>query len=749
MYWRLLHLRILFLLLAALFAGQVRGAHIIGGEFSYECLGGGNYRFTLRLYRDCAGGGALFDGAGGAPFAGTVSIFQGNSNSALINLDLGPPGITSIDLEISNPCLIIPPSICVEEGVYTFVRNLPISNESYHITYQRCCRNNSISNIVDPGNSGATYTIELTPLAQSLCNNSPAFDKVPPIVICAGEDINYDFSATDADGDDLKYFLCTPYLGGGTDQTNWDLPNGVAPNPDLPPPYPPVFFIPPYSANNPMGGTPPVNIDPNTGLITGVPNQLGQFVVGVCVEEYRNGQLLSVSRRDFQFNVTDCEPTVVADIKEDAIINGQDFLVISCGEETVNFKNQSYQLQFIDTYKWVFDINGVPQTFTDWDASVTFPGIGTYQGQLLLNPGTICGDTANIFVTIYPEIVSDFSFEYDTCNAGPVQFTDLSYSGAGPGTLTSWAWNFGDGQVTTAQHPDHIFQTPGTFEVRLTVQDVNGCEDTQQYDLPYYPVPDLIVVAPSEFVGCQPAAITFTNLSYPIDESYLVVWDFGDGEKGVGLSPTHEFKEPGVYTIQLSITSPLGCYTDTAFYDWIEILPSPVAGFSYSPEHPSNIEPTVQFIDQSQDAISWRWDFAGIGSSLLSNPVFTFPDTGLQVVTQIVTHLSGCRDTAVQVIDILPEVRYFLPNAFTPNGDGINDTYRGEGVMEGVREFQFQVWNRYGELIFESGDPYEGWNGRKNNVGKPAPSGLYVVLVSYKTPRGQPVQLKGYAVLVD
>jgi len=742
------HLRFLLLLIFSLWVSQTQAAHIIGGEFSYECLGGGDYRFTLRLYRDCAGGGAQFDGGPGAPFVATVSIYEGNSNVP-INIELGPPSIMDVDPEISNPCLVIPPGICVEEGVYIFTRNLPLSSESYHITYQRCCRNNSITNLVDPGGSGATYTIELTPEAQSLCNNSPSFNKIPPIIICAGEDINYDFSASDVDGDSLEYYLCTPFLGGGTNQTQFTLPNGVAPNPDMPPPYNPVFFVAPYSFLNPLGGNPPLSIDPSTGLISGVPDQLGQFVVGVCVEEYRNGQLLSVSRRDFQFNVADCEPTVVADIEEDEIINGQDFVVISCGDETVSFVNESYQLQYINSYEWVFDIDGVMESFFDWDPTVTFPGVGTYEGKLMINPGTTCADTANIFVNIFPEIVSDFSFEYDTCDAGIVNFTDLSYTGAGPNAITDWAWNFDDGNLAFVQDPDHLYQIPGTFSVRLTVTDINTCRDANTYELPYYPVPDLIVIAPSEFVGCEPASITFNNLSFPIDTTYDVVWDFGDGKKGSGLSPTHEYTEPGVFTVSLDITSPIGCTTDTTFFDLIEILPSPDAGFTYSPNNPSNIEPTVQFIDQSKEAQSWRWDFAGISFSLLPSPVFTFPDTGLQVVTQIVTHASGCKDTAVQIIDIFPEVRYFLPNAFTPNGDGINDLYRGEGVMEGARQFQFQVWNRYGELIYESSDPFEAWNGRKNNIGVLSPPGVYVVVVNYKTPRGKPVQLKGYAVLIN
>jgi gliding motility-associated-like protein len=723
-------------------------AHIIGGEFSYECLGNGNYRFTLRLYRDCAGGGALFDGAPGAPFDATVSIF-GENNTLLANVFLSSPAMKNIPPLISNPCLTVPPGICVQEGVYTFTRNLPPSNQSYHITYQRCCRNNTITNIFDPGSVGATYTIELTPLSQSLCNNSPNFSKVPPIVICAGEDINYDFSATDTDGDELKYYLCSPFVGGGTNTTQWALPNGVAPNPDLPPPYFPVQFIPPFSPANPMGGNPQITIDENTGLISGIPTLQGQYVVGVCVEEYRNGQLLSVSRRDFQFNVTTCEPTVVADIEKDEIINGQDFLIISCGENTIDFVNKSYQAQNINTFRWVFDIGGQEQNFFDWNPSVTFPGVGTYQGKLLLNPGTTCADTANIFVNIFPEIVSDFSFEYDTCISGPVNFTDLSFSGAGPGSIVEWEWDFADASGAQTPNPEHLFLTPGTFPVSLKVTDTNGCSDLKFRDLLYYPIPELIIVAPSEVVACEPAPITFNNLSAPINEEYAVVWDFGDGNTGTGLSPTHIYTEEGIYTVTVSITSPLGCFTDTTFLNLVEILPSPMAGFTYTPEKLSNFSPTANFIDQSVNAVGWFWDFSGLGFSSMANPVFTFPDTGLQVVTQIVTHPSGCQDTAVQTLDVEPIVLYHLPNAFTPNGDGINDVFRGEGEMDGARDFLFQIWNRYGELIFEARDPYESWNGRKFNTGAPSPAGVYVVTVSYRTPRNQPVQVNGYAVLIQ
>jgi len=117
------------------------------------------------------------------------------------------------------------------------------------------------------------------------------------------------------------------------------------------------------------------------------------------------------------------------------------------------------------------------------------------------------------------------------------------------------------------------------------------------------------------------------------------------------------------------------------------------------------------------------------------------------VVTQIVTHLSGCRDTLSRIVDVEPLVRYFLPNAFTPNNDGINDGFRGNGIMDGAREFTFQIWDRYGALLFETNDPFEAWKGRLPN-NRMAPPGVYLVTVHYIKPRGGEVVLKGTVTLV-
>ncbi|MEZ4986640.1 MAG: PKD domain-containing protein [Saprospiraceae bacterium] len=175
----------------------------------------------------------------------------------------------------------------------------------------------------------------------------------------------------------------------------------------------------------------------------------------------------------------------------------------------------------------------------------------------MLNENTNCGDTATIIVNLYPEIEADFSFVYDTCVADVVTFTDLSQTGAC--CLTGWDWAFGDGQQSTQQNPIHLYNIPGSLPVTLTVRDTNQCEDQITRLLDYFPVPALIVIAPSEVLACEPASIFFDNLSFPIDSTYDIIWTFGDGASSTVISPTHIYDTPGTYTVQVAITSPIGC----------------------------------------------------------------------------------------------------------------------------------------------------------------------------------------------
>jgi len=748
--------------LILLLCTQLEARHIIGGEVTYVCRGDDNYDFTMRIYRDCAGNGACFDAQtncpNGPPSDAHVTFFNGTS--ILDILFLSPPTVRSIEPNLSNPCLIAPPNVCVEEGVYRFSIRLPNTANSITFAYQRCCRNVTINNIISPRDVGATYVAEIFPVTQDSCNSSPTFNDFPPIVICQGEDVNFDHSASDPEGDSLVYAFCTPYNGGGNNFMGGpkvtDAPDGVTPNPETPPPYDPVRFVTGYSVESPLNissnrDEPDITIDSETGLISGFPGTTGQYVVGVCVQAFQNGVLMNEVRRDFQFNVVACRNGLVSDVEETELRerNGEPLYYIKiCGEGDII--NESSEQRFIDDQFWSFDIPGGQTTSSKWDPDdLVFPETGLYEGILVLNPGfTNCTDTALVQVEIFPEVVADFEFDYDTCQASPVNFTNLSYSDAGPDALEELIWQLDTFGTSDRSDVALQFDGPGRYEVTLTARDTNECIESITKEVPYFPIPRVIVISPSTRTGCVPAAITFENLTDPISEAYEIIWDFGDGTMGQGVSPTHIYEELGTFPLTISVTSPFGCQIDTTFGDLITTLPSPIANFSADASEVSRLNPIVTFMDESTDAVRWNWLFDGFGIAFEENPVYTFRESGRKQVRLIVTAANGCTDTTFSEILVVPDIAYKLPNAFTPNGDGINDSFFGVGNADEAESFYLSIWNRWGELIFETNDAKEGWNGRKLNTGKLAPNGVYVVTVSYVNYEDVVTNLQGFVTVL-
>lgn len=728
-----------FLLIILFLIGSVnsKAGHIIGGEMTYICDGSGStpntraYTFTLTLYRGCAG--ALFDNPGSL-IVGTVSIYQGDSNIEYQNITLDFPNIESINYNTTDPCLVVPPDVCGQSGTYTFSVELPIISESYHIVYQRCCRDNSIVNLLNPGGSGATFGIELLPSAQALCNSSPVFNDFPTSIICVNENVNIDNTAIDSDGDLLVYSFCSPLLGGST--------LDFAPNPDAPPPYNNIDFLAPtYTATSPLGGNPQVTIDPNSGTLVGLVNTQGKFAVGICVEEFRNGELLSKVRRDYQFNISTCNPVNEAIVNNPSNIVDGIYIYENCSDSTITFLNNS-DGQNIFEYEWFFDLgNNQSLSFNTEDVTVTFPGIGIYSGFMAINPGSGCDDTLFIEVNIQPKIGLDFDYSYDSCSTSPIVFTP--YTVIDESNIAQWDWEFGDGNFSIESNPLHQYDGIGNWPVSLTATNDQGCSQTVTDQIAWFPIPEILITSDVQ-TGCTPTPISFTNLSNPINTSYDIFWDFGDENTSTEEAPTHIYEEAGLYDVNVKITSPLDCTIETEYSELIFIQSFPTADFSFTPDQPNSLAPQVTFTDLSYEAVSWEWTFDDFGNSNLQNPTFVFPDTGLMEIKLVVANTNGCQDSMIQYLDIEPLIFYYIPNAFSPNDDGINDVFKIEGDLLGVKDFQMYITNRWGGVVYESDSPLQGWDG-KNIKGKTDKSnmGVYVVYVRFRSPRGKFYEYKG------
>lgn len=661
------------LVLIALFCPIfVSAMHIIGGEMTYRYIstnpttGAKTFEFTLVVYRDCAGGGAQLDQD--AP----IGIYQGTSAAATLVDDFSVPlGVFEQVIPFIPPCTDpnATNGACAERGVYTFTRELaPALMESYFIVYQRCCRTSSIFNIDAPNTHGATYVAEISPLAFAGNNNSPVFKNYPPTFICAGFNIAFDHQAIDADGDSLVYVFCNPLDGGGNSGGGGGGGcNSPTPNPPCGPPFDLVPFTGGYTFEVPMGGLPLIAIDSATGFLDGVPDVLGNFVVGICVLEYRNGVLIGSTLRDFQFKVVDCTPTVFADILEDSLPTPGHFFVMRCGQNPVKIVNQSPPTPDLQTYLWEFDLqNGTTFSATTANVTVPLPNFGVFQGQLFLNRGLNCPDSALVTIMAYPGANADFSYDYDSCALTPVVFSDSSSSVSG---LTNWNWTFYDPNTTsTVQNPTYDYKNiPGDYLTRLIVRDADGCRDTSSQTVLWRPKPAPPIPALVPFKLCLPEKAIFNNLFDPVTSAGMAfTWDFGDGSFSPLSGPIHTYT-PGKYDVSVFIKTEYGCTATDTFPGLVDVYPGVTAAFLY--EYDSCVFTPVEFTDLSTTntpggITNWDWTFFDPNTaSTQQNPIYNFKDIiGDYDAQLIVTDADNCRDTAQQQVLWRPKPPPLIPN---------------------------------------------------------------------------------------
>lgn len=216
--------------------------------------------------------------------------------------------------------------------------------------------------------------------------------------------------------------------------------------------------------------------------------------------------------------------------------------------------------------------------------------------------------------------------------------------------------------------------------------------------------------------GCIPQALEFTILNEP--EAYEeAVWDFGNGTVSTELDPIAIYPDPGLYDVSLQLTSPLGCIYDVNYPAYISIFTNPVAGFQASPQPTTMPETEISFFDQSSsNVVLWDWIFdtgSLLGMSQEQNPVFEFPIDvgGVYPVRLTVTDVNGCTDQITRDIVVNDLLNIYVPNAFSPNNDGVNELFKVEGTDIDPSRFSLMVFNRWGEKVFETTDINEGWNG--------------------------------------
>jgi hypothetical protein len=287
--------------------------HIVGGEVYYDSLGNNMYKVTFEIFRDCQNSSTPFDN----PLQYTVFYANGSLYSEYF-ITLPTPEILPIIYD--DPCVTPPTDICIERVIYIDTITLPFDPAGYHISYQRCCWANNIQNIVNPGDNGITITTFVPGSSLvDLENQAARFNNYPPLVLCANNTLDFDHSATDPDGDSLVYSLCSPLAGGSI--------VNVIPNPEDPPPYFGSTWEAGFSDLIPLGPGSSVSINSQTGMTAFTPNQIGNFVIAVCVQEYRDNILINEKMRTFGYRVVTCNVEVPIEVN----LIGPPDLIEDCG----------------------------------------------------------------------------------------------------------------------------------------------------------------------------------------------------------------------------------------------------------------------------------------------------------------------------------------------------------------------------------------------------------------------------------
>lgn len=335
----------------------------------------------------------------------------------------------------------------------------------------------------------------------------------------------------------------------------------------------------------------------------------------------------------------------------------------------------------------------------------------------------------NLFDSLEVEAFSDTAI----CMDETVSINAVG-SGGNPSSLYNYRW-FSTGTVYSPNSAYNMV-TPHTttqYIVRLT----DGCGSPEVFDtvtVTVFPevVPSVDILTP--LTGCEPLSVELQNTT---PSTFQVDWTIGDQHFSTPNVSINELSA-GTYDISLHVISTDGCEGDQTLSNTIIVNPLPDADFEMTPNPTTVFTPLVHFYDQSYgDIWNYNWDFAGLDSSFLINPSYEFPEEeGNYPITLEVTTDSGCVDTATRILVINPEYNFYIPNAFTPNSDNLNDDFKPHGIGISEQNYSFMIFDRWGNKVFETTDINSGWNGMVRGTSQEAADAVYVWKVELSTIRG-------------
>ncbi len=368
----------------------------------------------------------------------------------------------------------------------------------------------------------------------------------------------------------------------------------------------------------------------------------------------------------------------------------------------------------------------LPSKMDSVNGSVKLIFSSTNNGNCLLKRDTL-------LVTILPAPTASFN-STSACAGNPVQFRDTSLP---LDQIDKWNWNFGDvSAISTLKDPSHVYINGGKYAVNLIILSKNGCADTiqKQVAINYNPAANF-----NSNGICIKAGIQFNDSSFVTADNIISwKWLFGDGATDTLKNPFHYYSSAGTYTVLLIVNSSNKCIDSVE--KKLTINKGPTANFIVD-KTIANVKQIIHFTDQSiQSGASWFWNFgdgAPDSTSTLQNPIHSYREPGHYQVCLIASDKNGCLDTVCRTEIISLPIG--VPNAFSPNNDGQNDSFKIYGGP--FKQLNLKVYSNWGQLIFESDKQAEGWDGTYKGMEQPA--GVYIYTIYCVSEDGKEHKLSG------
>ena len=403
--------------------------------------------------------------------------------------------------------------------------------------------------------------------------------------------------------------------------------------------------------------------------------------------------------------ITQPGPVVTSAIGSTTICSGQNTVITA----SATGGSGSY------TYNWTGVGTGASQTVS--------PSANTTYNVIATDALGCIGNIANVTVNVTSLTAANLTVSSGAiiCVGNSSVISSNVFGSTGPVTI-SWSSGLGSGNG-----PFTVSPTSSTTYV-VTVTDACGNSVYGYVPVTVNPLP-VINISPQSVVSCSQATLNFVDYS-TTNTGAQYMWSFGDGSISNQTNPVHDYTSSGTYTVTVVVTSPAGCVNTANTTNTVVVNPGTFAQFSANAIDGTIISPSYIFNDASVNAATHYWTFGdGTNSSTIS-PQHTYAAEGIYTVTLYTTTTAGCRDSVSTPVEIKPVFTIYIPNAFTPDGDGTNDYFSAKGAD--INEFDMMVFDRWGELIFQTNDMQKGWDGKANHGNDIAETGVYVYKIAVR-----------------